>query len=243
MNQNPKMIVNFTKFFAGEPRDVYLQNLSDKQLSLQFELPGGAVESFLVPAVKDPINLSQHIPWQAIVNSTDLRRMSTKRPAILNLMNEDQYREYYANKAKRYEILTDDGKPDIEKAIEVAETKANLIRNHQPLPDAPDPKPIHDVVRDADGKQVAKPFEMAASEEICRPKILHLVNQVGNPKLEDKDRMPVKAFLEEVENLPNLTVDELEYILAHGYYKTVKKWAKAEMEKAVAAGASEGAEG
>jgi hypothetical protein len=221
-------ISNFTQFFAVA-RDIYVQNLSSKQVSMQFELPGGGVESFLVPALRDPINLTQYIPFDAIKNSVDLRKMLMRSPPILALLSEDEYGAYYAQKAQKQGFLLKDGKTaDVGKAIQVAEGRAQAIRNHMPIPNTPAPTPIHKVVKKG-GAEEAEPEGRVLSEEVVRPRVLHLVNMAGNPQLADKDRMPVGEFLEELEQLPDISMDEYEYIRAHGFFKTVKRWATQKM--------------
>jgi hypothetical protein len=43
--------------------------------------------------------------------------------------------------------------------------------------------------------------------------------------------MPAKDLLEELQDIPELKLDDLEHIRAHGFYKSVKKWAKQQMSE------------
>ena len=45
--------------------------------------------------------------------------------------------------------------------------------------------------------------------------------------------MPAREFLEALQDINNLKLDDLEYVRAHGYYKSVKKWAKKQMSEIV----------
>jgi hypothetical protein len=63
---------NFTEYFKEE-RDVYVQNVANAQVSCEFPISPGRVEGFLFPHNRDPINLTQFIPFHAIKDSMDFR--------------------------------------------------------------------------------------------------------------------------------------------------------------------------
>lgn len=73
METNTPTITNFTEYFREE-RDVYVQNKSNTQVSLQFETSPGRIESVLIPRDKKPLNLTQIVPFTAIKASVDLRK-------------------------------------------------------------------------------------------------------------------------------------------------------------------------
>src|SRR5579863_975338 len=67
-------IVNWTDFFKEE-KDIYVQNVANAQISLQFEVAPGHTQGFLVPHTRDPFNLTQHVPFAAVKSSADFRKM------------------------------------------------------------------------------------------------------------------------------------------------------------------------
>ena len=75
-------IVNWTEYFREE-KDIFVQNIANAQISLSFETSPGHIQGFLVPHTRDPFNLTQHIPFEAIKKSADFRRMLNRRPPAL----------------------------------------------------------------------------------------------------------------------------------------------------------------
>jgi len=47
--------------------------------------------------------------------------------------------------------------------------------------------------------------------------------------VDEKDRIPAREMLDELKGL-NLTTADLEYLLGHGYYKTIKQFAQKQLE-------------
>lgn len=235
-------VKNFTEYFREE-RDVYIQNISNAQLSLEFNFGEGRVEGFTVPPSRDPINLSQHIPFIAIKNSMDFRKLLSRRPPVLNLLTQEEYEAYFAKKAKARNMMTDDGKPDIDAAIDASEERRRRTADKHLRENVTDsrPEPIHEVVEKGTGpggaarfgeKQRVSPGEMIAEDEIINPRVLHLCNQV-KAEVEEHERMPAAELLEALQEIPNMKIDDYEHIRAHGYYKSVKKWAKMETARLI----------
>ena len=225
---------NFTDYFREE-RDVYVQNISNAQLSLEFNLGEGRVEGFTVPPNRDPINLTQSLPFAAIKNSMDFRKMLSRRPPVLTLLSQKEYEAYFAKRAKARNMLID-GKPDIEAAIDAAEEKRRRTSDKNLRETIADkvPEPIHEVIERGTGPGGATRFgerervahsEFVSEDEVINPRVLHLCNQV-KAELEDHERMPSAELLEALQELPTLTLHDLEHIRAHGFYRAVKKWAK-----------------
>jgi len=134
-------IINFTEFFKEE-RDIYVQNVSNCQVTVNFEVAPGRAESHLFTNTRDPVNLTRYIPFNAIKSSIDLRKMVTRTPSALRLLDEEEFKLYYAKAAKAKGLDSPDD------AIEEAEARAQAVRNHTPLPNAPDPIKLHEVVED-----------------------------------------------------------------------------------------------
>jgi len=231
-------IRNFTEAFREE-KDVYVQNLADAQVSCEFPLGEGRVEGFTFPHNRDPINLTQHIPFNAIKNSMDFRKMLSRRPPALQLLEQQEYEAYFKKLAKVRGLTDTAGKPDVDAAIDASEEKRRRTADRtmrEPVSDR-SPDPIHEVVEKGTGPGGAARFgerqrvahnDVVAEDEIINPRVLHLCNQV-KAEIPEEERMSAQELLESLQDIPNLSMDDLEHIRAHAFYKTVKKWAKNEM--------------
>lgn len=237
-------IRNFTEAFKEE-KDVYVQNLADAQVSCEFPLGEGRVEGFTFRHSRDPVNLTQHIPFGAIKNSMDFRKMLSRRPPALQLLTQKEYEAYYSKKAKARGLVNHDGEPDIDAAIDTAEERRRRTsdRNMREFVSDKKPDPIHEVVERGTGpggaarfgerNRVAHP-DVVAEDEVINPRVLHLCNQV-KAELDEEEKMSAQELLESLQDIPTLSLDDLEHIRAHAYYKTVKRWAKNEMSKVIQA--------
>jgi hypothetical protein len=213
-------VKNFTDFFKDE-RDIYIQNISGCQVSLQFEV-GGRTESFLVPNSKDPVNLTQFIPFASVKASIDLRRMLNRQPPALQLLNDEEYRMYFERQAQQQ------GLQDADEAMARAERRRVEIQNHVPLANAPDPIKLHDIVEDGKHlgeRKVVSSVEFVSTEDAINPKVLNLCLQVS-PQVPDQQKMTAVQLLTEIDNVGSLTLSDWEYIQSHGYYKSVKNHAR-----------------
>jgi len=215
-------IVNWTDFFKDE-KDVYIQNVANAQVSLEFEIAPGHIQGFLVPHSRDPFNLTQHIPFHAIRNSAAFRRMLNRRPPALQLLSEEEFKVYYQKRAHAA------GQPSWEHAMDDAEKKRSGYQDKTAVIPGPKPEPIHEVVSDDahfGGKKEVRSNQTVAEDEIIHPKVLHLCLQVDT-QLSEKDRMKASVLLDELQTLESeLKLDDFEYIRARGYWKSVKNWAK-----------------
>jgi len=232
---------NFTDFFKEE-RDIYVQNIANAQVSCEFPIAPNRNEGVLFPNSRDPINLTQQVPFEAIKQSMDFRKMLNRRPPALQLLDQAQYESYFASKAKSMGLVDNEGNPDADAAIDSAEEKRRRTadRNFRENITDNSPEPIHKVIEKGSGpggapmklgeRQRVESTDVVGEDEIINPRVLHLCNQVKS-ELEEAERMPASEFLESVQSIPSLTLDDLEYIRSHGYYKTVKKWAKTESSK------------
>ena len=230
-------ITSYTQFFREEC-EIYVQNVSNAQVSVTFEVGPGRVDSYLFPNRRDPINLSQMFPFQVIKGSMDFRKMLTRRPAVLTLLSEDEFNKYYEKKAASEGLYTvnEKGKrvPDTRAAMDKVEEERNRIQQKLPLPNAQAPEPLHDVVEDDPhfgGKKTVQARQQLQVDDVISPRVLHLCNQV-NTMLSDQEKMPANELLSQLKDLSGeLKMDDFEYIRAHGWYQSVKKWAKAEIAR------------
>ena len=213
-------VINFTEFFREE-RDIYVQNVSNCQVSVTFDV-GGHSESYLFPNIKDPVNLTRFIPFAAVKGSMDLRRMLNRSPPALNLLTEEEYMMYFESKAQRL------GLDSADSAISLAEQQRTAIQNHTPLPDAPDPVKIHEVVEDGKHlgeKKLVRPIETVHEDEEINPKVLNLCLQVHS-SIPEQQKMTATQLLNELDVIPNLRLIDYEYIQSHGHYKSVRNLAR-----------------
>ena len=220
-------ITNWTKFFEKEG-DIYVQNISNNQVSLEFETSPGHSEGFLLKASRNPINITQHIPFTAVKASPAFRKMLNRRPPVLQILDEKEFVEYYERRAAVQNL------PSAEHAMDRAEQERLGLVNKTAFTTNDKPEPIHEVI--ADGKSLGerkevRAFESINSDEVINPRVLHLCTQV-HPDIKDAEKMKANEMLSELETVEDsLKIDDYEYIRAHGYWKTVKNWAKARISK------------
>lgn len=234
-------ITSYTQFFRDET-EIYVQNVSNAQVSVTFDTGPGRVESYLFPNRRDPVNLSQQFPFASIKASMDFRKMLTRRPAVLVLLDEKEYNRWYEKKAEAEGLYTvnEKGKrvPDIKAMLDKVEEDRAKFQAKLPLPDAQIPEPLHDVVEDDPhfgGKKTVQSRTSMQVDDVISPRVLHLCNQV-NTMLSDQEKMPANQLLGELRDLSGeLKMDDFEYIRAHGWYQSVKKWAKTEIARVAAA--------
>jgi hypothetical protein len=227
--------MNFTEYFKEE-KDVWVQNVSRCQVSVMFDLAPGRSESYLFVPNTDPVNLSQSFPFQAIKASMDLRRMLIRVPAALRLMTDADAKGYYERQAK------DSGLKDADTAMMQAEERRAAVHSRQPLPNAPDPIKLHEVVSDGqhlgEKKIVRSNLDPVTAEDEINPRVLNLCLQV-HPQVPDQEKMSAQTMIAEIEGIPDLKLVDWEYFLAHGFYKSVRNMAKQRIAKMIEAEAEE----
>lgn len=221
-------VTNFTDYFKEE-RDIYISNISNCQVSVSFEVGPGHTESFLFTQHPDPVNITRYIPFQAVKSSMDLRKMLNRQPPALKLMSEDEYGDYYQKMAVR------NGLPTAAEALDLAEKRQTAARNHQPLPDAPEPVKLHDVIEDGQRlgeKKLVRSLDQTYESEEINARVLHLCLQV-HPQLDDQRKMSAQQFISELDTVSGLTLLDWEYIQSHGFYKSVKALARKRVSELV----------
>lgn len=209
MIKQRKPITNFTDYFKEE-KDVYVQNIGSTQISLEFKDASDNVIAVLIPKNRKPLNLTQHVAFSILKNSTDLRKMVNRRPPLLNLLNEDEFLGYYESLAQRNKTSVDD---EIESALE--EQSGLMNKTKYEAPPEEKPKKIEELRKEAEANMT--------EDEMVTPAIVGMCNKA------DKDapnRLKAGDFIEELSYMDDkLTSADLEYISLHGAYSTVKKWA------------------
>jgi hypothetical protein len=213
-------IQNYTEFFKEE-RDIYIQNISGCQVSVTFQTGPGQFESYLFPNTKDPVNLTRFVPFQAVKNSHDLRKLLNRVPPALLILSETEFNAYFSHQATKSGVTVD-------QALEAAEQRRSAVQNHTPLADAPDPIKLHEVVEDGKHlgeRKIVRSLETVSAEEEINPRVLNLCLQV-NPALTDQQKMTAAQLLSELDVMGDLTLIDWEYVRSHGFYKSVKNLAK-----------------
>jgi hypothetical protein len=211
-------VVNFTEYFKGEDKEVYVQNVSGCQISLSFEMGPGHSVSYLIPSVKDPVDLSQSIPYSAIKNSMDFRRMLNRQPMALRLLTSEEYAEYYRGRAAAA------GLPDERAAMAAAAERIKAIQDHVPLADATPPVKT---------SEVAKEAAVVIEAEEIHPRVLHICLQC-HAQIPEHQRSTAPTVLSELELVQGeLKLADFDYVLSHTPYKSVKQWVKKHIEKLV----------
>ena len=206
-------------------------NISNCQVSVTFDIGQGHTESFLFPNSKDPLDLTRFIPFDAIKNSMDLRRMLNRSPPALRLLTETEYRAYFERQAQQQ------GLPDASIAMDKAEAKRMAVQNHIPLPDAPDPIKLHEVVEDGQHlgeRKIVQSLDRASEQEEINPKILHLCLQV-HPSVPEQQKMTAQMMLNELDAIPSLTLEDWSYVQSFGYFKSVRNLARKKIAELTAA--------
>lgn len=215
MSNSRRVITNFTKYFEKK-RDVYVQNLTNTQVSVQFQIAPGIIEGQLLPKSRHPLNLTQLVTFQAIESSMDIRKLVNRNPPALRLMDEKEYLEYYDELAKENSI-------DREEAIYNAHSYQNALNNKKVFTNpTPDPKRLT-LDQEAEERKAAPPDP----QEKLTARIIGMCNQVGDD-VDKSQRLSARDMLDEIKTLDNnegLTLADLEYLQGKGYHKSVTKWA------------------
>jgi hypothetical protein len=210
-------VTNFTEFFRNE-RDIYVQNKSNTQVSMQFETHPGRIESVLLPRDKKPINLTNLVPFDALKQSVDLRKMITRRPPVLVFLEENDYIKYYEDLAAAKKSTAD-------AEIESAHTYQRDLQDRRvftnPTLTAAERKTL-------DEEAQARAEEPADPDEKIQPRIYGMCTSAGDDVAE-KDRLGAREMLEELKDMV-LTTGDLEFLLGHVKYKSVLAFVHKELE-------------
>lgn len=209
-------VTNYTEFFKAE-RDIYVQNISNCQVSVMFEVGPGHTESHLFINSPDPINLTQRVPFTAIKSSMDFRKMLNRQPPALRLLDDTQYQAYYSQSAAKKGLDT------VDEAIEAAEIQRAAIQNH--VLD----KPV-ELLTESENRVSQE--EVQLEEDAISPRVLNLCLQV-HPSLTEQVRLSAQSFMTELDAIGTMTLADWEYIQGHGFYKSVKNMAKKQVSELI----------
>jgi len=220
-------LTNFTEYFAEE-HDVWVRATTSAQVSINVNLGADNQTSFVVPATGDPYNLSQRFPWEAIKRSADIRHFVAGRARPkLELMTPEEAVAYYEQKAQRRGMSVED-------AMLQAEERRDKLFSMQPVSGST-ATPIDDVPEYAqpNGDNVVR------TEEIVQARVIQLCHQV-DVAIPVNQRWDARRLLEELEAIEtSLSVDDLQYIVGHGRYKSIIRWADLRLKAKMTDGSAE----
>lgn len=209
---NVQSMISFTDFFKDE-KDIYIQNLSNTQVQFQCEIAAGRVKNVIIPRTRKPYNLTQRVSFNAIRESVDFRSLFDRNPPVIRIISEEDYMNYYKDLASRNNTSID---------AEIAEAN-NLqlgIMDRKINEDAPVPKTIDDTRSLSETDDGTLPIESQV-----HPRIASLCAQVS-PDVDDDLKMKANDFKDELEIIEDeLKSTDFEYLLSHGYYKSIRNWA------------------
>lgn len=161
-----------------------------------------------IPPIRpgDPICLSKFATFDVIRDSPDLIQAANN--GLIKLMTHKQANDYFAKKAALLKTT-----PEQLKANAEAAARQNVFTKRRETSEVDRSQRIED--------------SYVAEEDVVNPRLHNLCAQV-QPMLKENQKMPVNEFMAEILDLEeSLTLPDLEYLDALGYYPSVKKWAKA----------------
>ena len=210
-----KMQINLHEFFA-EPHPVYVQNISNPigVISLEFRTKTGQAIPFRVPANRNPIRLTDKVPFDVIkdcINFLDFLNPSAYGPAKLQLLTEEEYDGYYTSMQKLTEINAKQLAAEAqEKALQVQNAYASLEQKIVP-------------------STVTKPVEYTIEPQVS-PKVISTCQLLNPDTNENPTPMGAREALDILNSL-SLTMIDYDYIMGHTYEHVkkengmIKKWA------------------
>lgn len=233
-------VTNWTEFFKVE-RDIYVQNISATQISMEFREPSGEPVPVLIKNTRDPVNLTDLVPYSLIKANTKFRTLINRRPPVAILLSEEEYIAYYEKKAEL------EGDSDVSDVM-ARSAHAATTRDSQ-TPSMLDPvTPLRTEGMGANERartlrEAARgelPAEFQNEEDTINPRLLHIrqmVTKQGNETDADiMGRFPPQRCMNEIQGLGELSADDYNFILASVPYKTIRKWAQGELQRLTGAG-------
>lgn len=209
-------ITNFSEYFKNARdnyQDIYVQNISNAQISMSVPVGVNQIESITLPKTRKPYNLCQDVPFDALANSMDLRKLVNRRPEALRLITEEEYMKHYENLAKRNKTSANE---EIDRALELKRTLAMKPRDQGPRPKTTEELALE--------RSNASDEEEFLEEIKITPRIVGLCSQVGHG-IEKQDMLKAADMLEELKEIEDeLTSADFEYLMTNGHYKTVRNW-------------------
>lgn len=245
-------VSNWLQHFEKE-KEIWVQNRSDMQISLDIEIAPGVSEGRLLPPTPDPVCLTEKFTFKQLKESAKFKQMLSRRKEgqpILIIVTEEQVEKYYEAKARNMGAVGPDGQPDIGAALEQAQ-KTQRELTTMPTSDedginAPFSPPksameLMDMETSRRGlvneggrlvsvrRQAGMPGagdDGLYMEEIVKPKILHLCNQ-ASPHGSAGQQLTEDQMWSQLEPMQmSLKIEDLQHLESHGTYRRIKTWAR-----------------
>jgi len=125
----------FQEYFTDqEDGDVWVQNVTDMQISLDIETAPGQTEGHLIPPSPDPENLTEKYSFEVLKKSSNFRKTLAKRTngtPNLVLLSIAQADAYYQAKARQLGAVYPDGTPNVDAALDAAEKTRRELTTRQ----------------------------------------------------------------------------------------------------------------
>ena len=210
-------LTNFTEYFK-EPHDVWVRTTTAKQVSLNMPTGPGQTTSFVVVATGDPFNLTIRFDFETIRKSPDIRQfVAGRKDPLLQLMTAVEATAYYDRKAKR------DGFDSPEEAMTKAEEKREKMLSVQ-NDSSTTARPVNQDHASPNGDNVV------SIEQVITPRVIHLCHQVDD-SIPINQRWDAGRLLDELEQIESsMTADDFQYVVGHGRYKSIIRWADTRMK-------------
>lgn len=213
---NNMLRTNFFEYFK-EPRPVYVQNISNPigVISLEFKLQNGELLSYKIPAKRDPVALTNFIPFDTIKTSggfLSFLQPTGSGPARVQLLTEEEYWQYYEKKQR------DLGEKSAQKVAQEAQLAASsfnsAVKTKTPIVSLEEAMPSME--------ELSKVMEPEVN-----PKIIATCQQLDPEN--SNGTSPKEAI--DIFNSLDLTSIDCDYIMGHTYdhikkeNSLVRKWA------------------
>ena len=208
---------SFTDLFKIET-DIWVQNISKTQISLNFMTATGISTGICIPRSRKPFNLSQWVSWDAIKGSNDLKIIINRRPAKLLVLTDKEAQAVFKSMADANSTSMED---EMDRAFE----EQSMLLNHI-VPETAESveadRELEAMKRQAAGLEQEP--DLDDPQDIVTPKVIGLIEQTGDD-VPQAERMRVGDLKEELELLADdFTTADFEYIRLHAP-KSIKKWA------------------
>ena len=245
-------VSNWLQHFETE-KEIWVQNCSDMQISLDIEIAPGQSEGKLLPPAPDPICLTEKFTFKQLKESAKFKQMLSRRKEgrpILIIVTEAQVEKYYDAKARGMGAFLPDGSTDIGAALEKAQqTQRELTTmptSDNEGPNAPftPPKSAMELMAmetnrrglvNEGGRLVSvrkQAGEVGADddglyvEEVVKPRVLHLCNQ-ASPHGNAGQQLTEDQLWAAIEPMQlGLKMEDLQHLESHGTYRRIKTWAR-----------------
>jgi len=254
-------VANILQHFS-EIKEIWVQNQTDMQISLDIDTGNGTSEGFLIPPARDPVCLTERYGFDALASSANLRRMLSKRikgRPLMILMEEEEVEKYYEAKALQMGARNPDGSADIGAALEKASKTFRELTTMATADDTDDmnapftpPKSAMELMNmelanrglsNEGGRLVSARQQAGAQgtgsdglymEDIVKPKILNLC-QGASLQVPDGQRLTEEQLWSALEPMmPSMTVEDFQHVESHGTYRRIKTWARQQISRLLA---------